>query len=307
MPGCEEFARCLCAASARTTPGLERARTGREPPTKHGIDVHTFPDGESRVRLPEGLATTGAGVSGQDVVVVASLDRPDPKFLPLAFALSTIRQLGARRVHLVAPYLCYMRQDRAFVAGEAVSAGIVAELLSGLCDAVVTVDPHLHRVASLSEIYRVPAIAVHAAPALSAWVKANVRDPVIIGPDVESAQWAEEVARGAGAPFTVLQKTRRGDRDVEVTVPDLHLWAGRTPVLVDDIVSTARTMGEAARHLLSAGSPPPVCVVVHALFAPGASEELAAAGVARVVSCNTVPHHSNAIDVAPLVWAALAR
>lgn len=263
------------------------------------IDVHSFPDGESRVRVP-------VAVAGQDVVVVASLDRPDVKFLPLAFALTAIRQLGARRVRIVAPYLCYMRQDTAFAPGDAVSARIVAGLLSGLCDGIVTVDPHLHRVASLGEIYRVPAIAVHAAPAVSAWVRENVHNPVIIGPDGESAQWAEEVARGAGAPSTVLQKTRRGDRDVEVTVPDLHLWAGRTPVLVDDIVSTARTMGAAARHLRTAGTVPPVCVVVHALFAPGAEEELAAAGVGSVVSCNTVRHATNAIDVAPLVAAALS-
>lgn len=262
------------------------------------IDVHTFPDGESRVRIP-------VTVEGADVVVVATLDRPDPKFLPLAFALRTLRQLGARRVQLVAPYLCYMRQDRAFAAGEAVAAVVFAELVSGLCDRIVTVDPHLHRIAALDEVYRVPAVALHAAPALSAWVRANVPDPVIIGPDGESAQWAEEVARGAGAPSTVLRKTRRGDRDVEVTVPDLHLWAGRTPVLVDDIVSTARTMGAAARHLQAAGAPPPVCAVVHALFAPGAAEELVAAGVRRVVSCNTVVHATNAIDVAPLVRAAL--
>lgn len=262
------------------------------------IDVHTFPDGESRVRVP-------GDVAGQDVVVVATLDRPDPKLVPLLLALTTIRRLGARRIRLVCPYLCYMRQDRAFVPGEAVASGIVAELLSGVCDQLLTVDPHLHRIASLDAVYRVPAVTVHAAPALSAWVRANVPDPVVVGPDGESAQWAEEVARGAGAPSTVLRKTRRGDRDVEVTVPDLRRWRGRTPVLVDDIVSTARTMGAAARHLVRAGGPPPVCVVVHALFAPGAAEELGAAGVARVASCNTVVHPSNAIDVAPMVRAVL--
>ena len=165
------------------------------------IDVHTFPDGESRVRVP-------ALVAGQDIVVVATLDRPDPKFLPLAFALRALRQLGARRIRLVAPYLCYMRQDIAFEPGEAVAAGFVADLISGLCDGLITVDPHLHRIANLDAIYRVPATTVHAAPALSAWVLENARDPVIIGPDGESAQWAEEVARGAGAPSTVLQKVR---------------------------------------------------------------------------------------------------
>jgi ribose-phosphate pyrophosphokinase len=262
------------------------------------VEVHAFPDGESRVRVD-------ADLTGEDVAVVCTLDRPDPKFLPLAFALRAARDRGARRVTLVAPYLCYMRQDVAFRPGEAVAARIVAELLSGLCDALVTVDPHLHRIADLGDVYAVPTRVVHAAPALSAWVRANVRDPLVVGPDEESAQWAEEVARGAGAPSTVLRKTRRGDRDVEVTVPDLARWPGRTPVLVDDIVSTATTLAAAAHHLRRAGAPAPVCAVVHALFAPGADEALREAGVARVVSCDTVPHATNGIAVAPLVAAAL--
>lgn len=279
-------------------PGNEAfaARLGEHFP----IEVHTFPDGESRVRV-------ASAVEDQDVVLVATLDRPDAKFLPLAFALGAIRRLGARRIRLVAPYLCYLRQDRAFAIGEAVSADVMATLLSGLCDALITVDPHLHRIATLDEIFSVPTRAVHAAPAISAWILENVHDPLIIGPDGESAQWAEEVARGAGAPSIVLQKHRRGDRDVEVTAPDLHLWTGRTPVLVDDIVSTARTMGAATRHLRAAGAPPPFCVVVHALFAAGAAEELAAAGAGRIVSCNTVSHATNAIDVAPLVATAIAE
>ncbi|MFZ5482020.1 MAG: ribose-phosphate pyrophosphokinase [Myxococcota bacterium] len=265
----------------------------------HPVEVHTFPDGESRVRVD-------APVAGEDVAVVCTLDRPDPKLLPVGFALQAARDLGARRVVLVAPYLCYMRQDRAFRPGEAVSARVVAGLLSGWCDGLVTVDPHLHRIPSLRVLYAVPSTVVHAAPALSAWVRDNVRDPVVIGPDEESRQWAEEVARGAGAPSTVLRKTRRGDRDVEVTVPDLDLWTGCTPVLVDDIVSTARTMAAAALHLRAAGTAPPVCAVVHALFAPGADETLRDAGVARVVSCDTVPHPTNTIEVASHVARALA-
>ncbi|MFZ5475899.1 MAG: ribose-phosphate pyrophosphokinase [Myxococcota bacterium] len=264
------------------------------------VDVHAFPDGESRVRVDGDLA-------GEEVAVVCTLDRPDPKIVPLTLAACAARDRGARRVVLVAPYLCYMRQDRAFQPGEAVAARVVAELLAGSFDALVTVDPHLHRISSLAEVWAIPSRVAHAAPAISAWVRANVRRPLVIGPDEESAQWAEAVARGAGAPSTVLRKTRRGDRDVEVTVPDLAPWPGRVPVLVDDIVSTARTMAAAAEHLRAAGSAPPVCAVVHALFAPGAEEALGAAGVARVVSCDTVVHRTNGIGVAPLVAEALAR
>lgn len=100
-----------------------------------------------------------------------------------------------------------------------------------------------------------------------------------------------------GCPYTVLQKIRRGDRDVEVSVPDAaQLW-GMMPVLVDDIVSTARTMIAATSHLHAAGLVPPVCIAVHALFSGDANAALQAAGTEQIVSCNTVAHPSNAIDL----------
>lgn len=282
---------------ALTLPDNEAFAAGLGLPV-HPVELHMFPDGESRVRVD-------APVAGEDVVIVCTLDRPDPKIVPLLFAAQACRDLGARRVRLVAPYLCYMRQDRAFRSGEAVSALVVTRLLDREFDGIVTVDPHLHRIRRLDALYRTPCRVVHAAPVLAAWIRKNVESPLIIGPDEESAQWAEEVARGAGAPSTVLRKTRRGDRDVDVTVPELARWPGRTPVLVDDIVSTAHTLAAAASHLRSAGAPAPVCAVVHALFAPGADAALHNAGVARLVSCNTVQHATNLLDVSAAVGEAL--
>ena len=86
-----------------------------------------------------------------------------------------------------------------------------------------------------------------------------------------------------------------------MSVPDVQRWRDRTPVLVDDIVSTARTMIETVRHLRHAGMKPPVCVAIHAVFSGSAYEDLRAAGVARVVTANTVVHPSNEIDVASLL------
>ena len=109
------------------------------------------------------------------------------------------------------------------------------------------------------------------------------------------------------APHVVLREVRRGDRDVEVSPPDVERWRDRTPVLVDDVVPTARTMVAVARQLTRQGELPPVCIAVHALFAGAAFDELRAAGVARIASCNTVHHASNEIDVAPDVAAAVER
>ncbi|HVO15802.1 MAG TPA: ribose-phosphate pyrophosphokinase [Alphaproteobacteria bacterium] len=274
--------------------GLARdlaAALGAEPGR---IEQRRFPDGESYVRFD-------SPVAGRAVLLLAALDRPDEKFLPLVFAASTARELGAASVGLIAPYLPYMRQDARFRPGEGVTSAYFARALSAAVDWLVTVDPHLHRRKSLAEIYTVPALALHTAPLLAQWIAGAVDRPMLIGPDVESKQWVAAVARTAGAPSLVLEKTRRGDRDVAVSVPDVERWRAYTPVLVDDIVSTGRTLIETVGHLQRAGLRPPVCVAVHAVFAGNAYEDLKAAGVARVVTTDTLPHETNAIEVAPLL------
>lgn len=259
-----------------------------------------FPDGECYLRFDDEL-------QGRDVVLLCTLADPDPKVLPLLFAAALARELGASRVGLVAPYLAYMRQDMRFRPGEAVTSRYFAALLSRAFDWLVTVDPHLHRYASLDKIYAVPAEVVHAAPLLSRWITREIEHPLLIGPDAESEQWVAAVAAQVGAPYTVLSKTRRGDRDVEVSVPTLSAHEGRTPVLLDDIVSTASTMIKTSHHLRNHGAIGPICLAVHGLFADNAYNELKSAGADRIVTTNTVQHPSNGIDVFPLLSRAIRR
>jgi ribose-phosphate pyrophosphokinase len=120
------------------------------------VSVHTFPDGETSVRIH-------GDVRGRVCVLVCSLERPNDKAVPLYLTAATVRELGVQRILLVASYLPYMRQDAAFRAGEGVSARHVARWLSSFVDAVVTVDPHLHRIRPLAEIYSIPTRVVAAA------------------------------------------------------------------------------------------------------------------------------------------------
>jgi ribose-phosphate pyrophosphokinase len=256
------------------------------------IETRRFPDEEVYLRFK-------TNPKGRSVVVVCTLDRPDRKVLPLVFASGTARDLGAVRVGLVAPYLAYMRQDKQFKDGEAITSVHFARLLSSAFDWLITVDPHLHRYRVLGEIYPIPTVTLHAASLLSDWIKAHVQQPVLIGPDAESEQWVSAVATRAEAPHVVLRKERFGDRDVRVTVPDLARWSGRTPVLIDDIVSSARTMIETARHLAAASFSRPVCVAVHALFSDESYQSLREVA-AHIATTNTVRHETNAIDIAPL-------
>ncbi len=261
-------------------------------------ETRRFPDGETYLRI------TG-DVQGRDVILVCSLDQPDAKYLPLIFLAETAKDLEAHSVGLICPYLAYMRQDTRFKPGEGITSAYFARALSQHVDWLVTVDPHLHRRKDLSEIYMIPAAAVHAGPAIAAWVRDNVPMPLIVGPDSESEQWVAEVARSANAPYMVLEKRRHGDREVEISVPDISARQDRTPVLVDDIISTAHTLIATTRRLHAAGASGIIIVGIHGLFAGRAYEELHATGALKIVTCNTVTHPSNAIDVTALLAKAV--
>ena len=254
------------------------------------LETRQFPDGETYVRLDPSIA-------GKNVVFLCTLDRPDEKFLRLVFCCAAARDLEAASIGLMAPYLAYMRQDKPFNPGESVTARHFAKTLSPWIDWLVTVDPHLHRIHHLTDVYAARAAVAHAAPAVAGWISANVTDPVLIGPDEESGQWVSDIAGRAGAPFIALRKERLGDRDVKVTIPDLGKWSGRTPVIVDDIISTGQSMVETITGIRNEFAAKPVCIGVHALFAGNAHADLAAAGAGRIVTCNTVGHQTNAIDI----------
>lgn len=284
MPGNEDFTGRLIAALGAELGSLETRR---------------FPDGETYVRL-------ASDVEGRSVALVCTLDRPDDKTLPLLFTAHAARDLGASPVGLVAPYLGYMRQDKRFRPGEAITSSAFGRLLSSSFDWIVTVDPHLHRRTSMSEIYAVPVGVCHAAPKLSAWIREHAPNALVVGPDVESEQWISVVAAEAGVPCVTLEKTRRGDRDVEIKFPDLERWRSRTPVLVDDIISSGRTMEVALTHLSELGFGTSVCLGIHGLFADDAFERLMAAGASSIVCTNTVPHKATAIDVSDIMAKAMS-
>lgn len=264
------------------------------------LALHRFPDGESVVRIESPTPAC-------DTVLVCTMDDPDPKLVPLLFAAATLRDEGARSVGLIAPYLAYMRQDHRFAPGESVSSRHLAAILSSHFDWLVTVDPHLHRYGRLDEIYSIPTEVVHAAPAIASWITASVAKPVIVGPDEESRQWAQEVANLVDAPCVVLSKERIGDRDVRVSAVDTSEWLDRTPVLIDDIISTGVTLAASIEHMRASDLPPPICIGVHGLFADDAISRLKRAGAGHIVTTNTVPGEWAGIDISEAVATRIGR
>lgn len=282
LPGNEDLASQLAAASGGIVGRLE---------TRH------FPDGETYVRFADAL-------DGQSVVIACTLDRPDAKIAGLLFAADAARELGARRVGLAAPYLCYMRQDKRFRPGEAVTSRSFATLISRHFDWLVTIDPHLHRYRALDEIYSIPALALHAGPVIADWIGRNVAKPYLIGPDSESRQWVEAVAAACGAPWAVLNKIREGDRSVSETSISASL-RGQTPVLLDDIVSSGATLLETLRQL-PLDADPAVLIAIHGLCSKDARQSLMKSG-AKLITTNSIPNADAKIDIVPLLATGVGQ
>ncbi len=257
------------------------------------VSVHRFPDGESLVRLPAQV--------DEEVMLCRSLFMPNDKLIEIMLAARQARQLGAKKLILVAPYLCYMRQDKAFHPGEAVSQKIVGEFLSGLFDCVVTVDAHLHRVSSLGQVMpAIQAVNLSAAGPISDYLTSIAGTPLLLGPDEESLQWVKSIGERCGLDYAVCQKVRLGDREVQVELPRLSGSYDRV-VIIDDILSTGRTIAVAAALLKKTGIGRIDCLVTHPIFAPGAYELLKESGVEEIISTDTIPHETNKISVTPVI------
>ena len=263
------------------------------------INRHRFPDGELKLRLPTHLP--------ERMVLWRGLQAPNEKLVELLLVARTARALGARHLTLVAPYLAYMRQDMAFSPGEAVSQRIVGDFLASLFDALVTVDPHLHRVATLQEAVPVRhAQLISGAPLLAEHIAGQGREVLLIGPDEEALQWVAQAAQPRGWAYAVCHKKRNGDRNVDIALPDVPVQ-GRAVVLIDDVASSGHTLARAAELLLAAGARSVDVAVTHALFAEGALALVRGAGVGEIWSTDAIAHPSNAVSIVPAVVGALRR
>ncbi len=256
------------------------------------VDVHRFPDGESLVRVRSD--------GPKRAVLVRSLDQPNAKLVEVLLAADALRSRGVEELVFVAPYLGYMRQDRAFREGEAVSQQVVGRMLGEAFERVLTVEAHLHRIRRLDEVVPCDATSLSAAPLIGEWCRSAGRHDLVVGPDSESEPWVRVVAEKAGLPWRVCSKTRSGDREVEVRVPSLPADV-RTALVVDDIASSGGTLAAATRGLRSRGVASVEAVVVHALFDGATERRLRESGLDRLVSTDTIPHATNGIRTAGLL------
>lgn len=261
------------------------------------VNLHHFPDRESFIRLPPSLP--------EHVIVCRSLNQPNDKLIELLLCAVTARELGAKRLTLVAPYLCYMRQDFANEPGVAVSQRIIGNMLAGLFDDVLTVDPHLHRISSLDQAIPIKnAISLSAADEIGRFLKQKLDYALLLGPDSESEQWVATIANKIGFDYCIADKKRRGDKQIVMTLPD-NDFLNKPVVIIDDMASTGRTLGKAARLLHTAGSNDIYAVVTHPLFCDDAEAHILEAGVKTIWSTDSIGHPTSCIKLDALLANAI--
>ena len=286
-----------CGNSVSIAKKLAKKLRGKFSP----LTIKAFPDGDIYLKF-------NTKVKGKKVVIVQSFQpHSDMSLFDIVFAAETAKQLGAKKVILVSPYLAYMRQDKMFNYGECVSSRVMAKLLNNSVDKIITIDPHIHRYKSLKDIFTIPARKLTANTVIADFVKKKFKNCAIIGPDWESYQWAEVIAKIVKCDVTCLHKTRHSSRSVSVKMIKPIDVRGKTVVLVDDIISTGHTMAEAAKEALKRGAKRVVAIGVHGLFVEGAVEKMKKAGIEKVITTNCIEHKTNKIDVTSLLFEELKK
>jgi len=261
------------------------------------INIHKFPDGESLVTVPDKLP--------EHTIFFRSLDRPNDKLIELLLASKTARNHGAKRLTLIAPYLCYMRQDIENNPGEAISQRIIGQLLADIFDDVITVDSHLHRINQLEQAIPLKnAVNLLSTHEMTTFLASHFNNAIIFGPDSESEQWVSEVASSINFDFAVATKIRKSDRHVEITIPDKN-YHNEIVVIVDDMASTGRTIGLAAQQLKQQGAAEVHALVTHALFMGDAKDYLKKHGVDNIWSTDSITDESNKVELTILLANAL--
>ncbi|HEX6990279.1 MAG TPA: ribose-phosphate pyrophosphokinase [Gemmatimonadales bacterium] len=243
------------------------------------ITIRRFADGEIFVKIDE-------NVRGRDVYIIQSTNPPAENMMELLLLMDAARRASAARITAVIPYFGYARQDRKDQPRVAISAKLMANMVSMAgADRVLAMDFHQHQ---LQGFFDLPVDHLYAAPVLvNHYRQKQLRDLVIVAPDVGSAKMARGFAKRLNASLAIIDK-RRPSANVAEVLNVVGEVSGRDCIIPDDMIDTAGTMAEAVNALKRLGAEDVYCCATHGLLSGPAMQRLAASPVKEVVVTNTI-------------------
>ena len=268
-------------------------------------EVERFPDGE--------LCVKAGPLHDGDVYIVQPIGPPvNDHMVELLLLIDACRRESAGRITAVIPYLGYARQDRRTASGQSVAAQVFARAItSSGADRVIVVDPHTPAVESL---FDVPVEMLTAVPVLARALEKHIgEDTVIVAPDLGAVKLAEHYGSFLGKTVVIVRKTRHSGSEVSVdeVVGDV---AGRTVVIVDDMISTGATIRAAASAVLERGALPDLVVAAtHGLLVRTNSEDPVFPKVQRMLITDSVAAKPTpevpleVVSIAPLLADGIDR
>ncbi|MHC4952513.1 MAG: ribose-phosphate diphosphokinase [Planctomycetota bacterium] len=242
--------------------------------------VGRFADGEVRVKINE-------DVRGADVFVVQSTSPPvNDNILELVLLIDALRRASAERITAVVPYFGYARQDRKDEGRVPISAKAVANMLTSVgIDRVLCIDLHA---AQLQGFFDIPVDHLYAGPVFKRhFRRLNIPDLTVVAPDVGSSKLARGYAKRLHAGLAIVDKRRVSDRDTEVmsVIGDVK---SRNVLLVDDMISTAGSITQAATTVRELGAKSVFLAATHAVLSGNAMERLDEAVIEKLIVTDTI-------------------
>src|SRR5882724_10065042 len=243
------------------------------------VTLRRFADGELFVKIDE-------NVRGRDVYIVQPTNPPAENMIELLLLMDAARRASAARVTPVIPYFGYARQDRKDQPRVAISAKLMANMVSMAgADRVLAMDFHQHQ---LQGFFDLPVDHLYAAPVfVNHYRQKAMRELVVVAPDVGSAKMARGFAKRLKASIDIIDK-RRPSANIAEVVNVVGEVTGKDCLLVDDMIDTAGTVTEAAHALKRLGAEDIFCCATHALLSGPAVERFISSPVKEVAVTNTI-------------------
>jgi ribose-phosphate pyrophosphokinase len=271
----------LMIFSGSSYPDLGRQIAGHLGISLGRVDLRKFSNGELYVRYEE-------SVRGTDVFLIQTCSEPiNRNIMELLLMIDALNRASAKRISAVIPYFGYSRQDKKTLAREPISARLVADLIRVAgANRILTMDLHAGQIQGF---FSGPMDHLTAVPLLASYIsRQSFQDLIMVSPDAGRVKMAKKYSDHLSVPMAVLHKRRPAHNRAEV----LHVIgevAGKTAVLVDDMIDTAGTMVASSKALMDSGATEVYACATHGLFSGEARSRLDESPLKKVVVTDTMP------------------